>query len=504
MGRKQKSIKQLIEETGPTLTSHLIRKLESDGLTPDAARKRVSRRSKDINTIKNITFPRNTRFIYLDSQYNSYDYWTALVRELKQSNSAYYTAIASLLGRGGAVYRPFFDIISGSPDKQKKHISSSTLLGNMLKTNMVRTEYFGDDEIVILNDNISDLSFSYKRLKNNNLLENIILDAIRDWVGRLNFASWNVTKIRRKNDLPKCGSFYFDLCGPSYLFPLKRLRRNTVFPGFFVADVIYGNELDEEHIFYFIKKCITLSNLRNQSPFLPMLIGEHFSDQALHTCRQQGIIATTPRTLFGEDISAALKSLLDTLSNAATIASTNPDKIERLFNKLSSIEGAAGNLRGALFELLVGHMVRSIEGGSIDIGVIVTDSSEQKSAEIDVRLVKERKVSIYECKGYHPDTIVTEEEISYWINNRIPIIRSAHTQELRFRNSEFNFQFWTCGSFDKKAISLLNNARNNTTKYSIQWLDKDGLQKYCNQIHAPGIKKIINEHYLKHPLSKIK
>lgn len=45
---------------------------------------------------------------------------------------------------------------------------------------------------------------------------------------------------------------------------------------------------------------------------------------------------------------------MDTLTNAAAVAAASPEKLEKLFQKLSSIEGPAGNLRGALFELLVG------------------------------------------------------------------------------------------------------------------------------------------------------
>ncbi|MCE7887026.1 MAG: hypothetical protein DYH13_05930 [Alphaproteobacteria bacterium PRO2] len=83
-------------------------------------------------------------------------------------------------------------------------------------------------------------------------------------------------------------------------------------------------------------------------------------------------MATTPATLFGEDVAKALADLMDTLTNAAAVAASSPDQLEKLFQKLSGIEGSAGNLRGALFELLVGHMVRQLEGGSIDIGAIVS------------------------------------------------------------------------------------------------------------------------------------
>ena len=47
---------------------------------------------------------------------------------------------------------------------------------------------------------------------------------------------------------------------------------------------------------------------------------------------------------------------METLKNAAAIATTNPERLAKLIDDLSEIEGAAGNLRGVLFEKLINFL----------------------------------------------------------------------------------------------------------------------------------------------------
>ena len=224
------------------------------------------------------------------------------------------------------------------------------------------------------------------------LTENVLLDAIRTWAGKMNLASPSTTWIRDDNPAPQFATCRFHLCGPCYLRPVRRFSEQKLIPGFIVADVVVGAQLDKTSVAAFLRKCELLSHLRKIPQFLPMLIADGFTPEALRECRSSGIITTRPDTLFGQDVAPhALGDLLQTLSNAAAVAAANPDRIEELFRRLSTVEGSAGNLRGALFELVVGHMVRSIEGGSIDIGTLVRSPTRQ-CAEIDVRLVKERQV----------------------------------------------------------------------------------------------------------------
>jgi len=232
-----------------------------------------------------------------------------------------------------------------------------------------------------------------------------------------------------------------------------------------------------------------------------MLIADGFTPEALRACRSRGIMATRPETMFGQDVARALIDLFETLSNAAAMAAGRHERIENLFHRLSAIEGSAGNLRGALFELLVGHMVRSVEGGSIDIGVLVADPIARQRAEIDIRLVKERVVIIYECKGYQPSSVVRQEEVEEWLTKRVPIINNSHRREERFSDSRLRFEFWTCGTFDVEAVDFMKKAVAKTSKYDIAWKDGAAVREYAKLIKAPGIRKILDEHYFEHPLS---
>jgi hypothetical protein len=62
---------------------------------------------------------------------------------------------------------------------------------------------------------------------------------------------------------------------------------------------------------------------------------------------------------------------------------------------------------------------------------------------------------------------------------------------------------WTSGAFHPEAVQLLQNAKANTKKYEIAWKDGGEVRKYASKIKAPGIRKILDEHYFKHPLADI-
>ena len=227
-----------------------------------------------------------------------------------------------------------------------------------------------------------------------------------------------------------------------------------------------------------------------------MLIGDNFTPGALNALRKRGAIATTSASLFGETVARGLGDLLATLTRSA---GATPSQLDNLFAKLSSIEGAAGNLRGALFELVVGHCVRSLEGGTVEIGVIVTSDKGQR-AEIDVRNVREKIVTIYECKGYQADSQVNEDEVERWIEKKVPLIFNSLRRDDRYSDAEIRFEFWTCGGFRPGAMDVLEGAQHSIRRYKVGWKDGAAIQAYLRGLSAPGVRKIMEERYFKHPL----
>ena len=500
---KVSDVSELLASHGPALTSDIAARLRENGKSPEAARQSVSRLPPGVRVLHGIPFPKRARFIYLEQQFGTDQYWAALIKAIDTSSPAYAAALSALKTRGALVLLRHFDIVSGAPVRQKGQISSDTILARLTSAKLVSTiEIDGIGQCVTLADEESSAGFALPGMRARMLTEGVLLDAIRQWAGRMNMASPKATKIRDEVPSPQFGTFRFDLCGPSYLRPLARTRESKTDPGFLVADVLLNNEtLDEAAVAPFLRKCATLSHLHKIRPFLPMLIADSFTPEALRACRSRGIIATRPETLFGRDVAEALADLFKTLSNAAAMAAANPDRVENLFKRLSAIEGSAGNLRGALFELLVGHVVRSVEGGSIDIGVLVTDPRTGQKAEIDVRLVKERTVIVYECKGYQPSSTIRKDEIEEWLSKRIAIINATQRYEQRFDGCEFRFEYWTCGTFDEEAVAQLEAASIRTRKYAIGWKDGAAVREYAKAIKAPGIRKILNEHYFEHALA---
>ena len=164
------------------------------------------------------------------------------------------------------------------------------------------------------------------------------------------------------------------------------------------------------------------------------------------------------------------------------------------------IEGAAGNLRGALFEMIVGYLVREVEGNTIDIREIIYDPESRKAAEIDVRRIKERQECwFYECRARQPDARIGADEISAWIEkvNRIWLF---HRAEQRFQGCRFGFEIWTTGQFDDKALALLEEEKTKRTRIEIGWRDGAQVRDYAKRASRKAILDTLDEHYFKHPL----
>jgi hypothetical protein len=489
----------ILAQSGPMTTSKAAQILQDFGVPAAAARQRISRRKEPIRTLHGLPFPKRARFIYLDSQFGTDLYWSALIEAIGDANPAYAAALAGLRARGDIVLRKHFDIISGSPELQKGQLASSVVLKRLLSVQLLETvEIEGMGECIALAQSGDSRTYQARTLRARLLTESVLLDAIRAWAGRMNMTGSESTRIRDDSPDPKYSTFRFDLTGPCYLRPMMRYRAEKIDPGFFVADVFLGRDMDHKMVLPFLRKCTMLSSIKGALPFLPMLIADNFTPDALGACRKKGIITTRPETLFGQDVAKALGDLLQTLTRTAL---ATPSQIENLFKRLSTVEGSAGNLRGALFELIVGHLVRELEGGDLDLGSIVLDFESGKRAEIDVRLIKQKRVMIYECKGYQPSNLVRLPEIEKWVKEKVPTIYRALKREDRFSGSSFVFEFWTCGGFDAESLEYLETVKASTKKYEIGWKSGKDVQDYAQGMASSSLNKILSEHYFQHPIA---
>ncbi len=473
----------------------------NEGLTAEAARKRLSRIKEPILRFPVQLLPKNESFIYLQDQRKDEKFWINFLYAMRASGSAFGLAIDGLLARNGIVTEEEFSVISGSPSlPMKKQLMTENVIKRLLIAGVIERTATSDGNsyICILR---SELGHPDKEgLRGCQLTESIVLDALRELVRKIGFGSYNKIMIRGDSNRTPIGPFMFDLAGPSYLLPLKGSGPQ---PGFFVADVFVNKTLDENHINYFIRKTSMLNSVLKGSGVLAVLVADGFTGTALTKGHAAGISLATPKDLFGQRVGVAIQTLLQTLNNAAAYASSAPDRLTKLIDDLSEIEGAAGNLRGILFELLAAYLARR-DAVSIDMGIHARDPGTGKTADIDILKFTSQKAECVaiECKGKYPGGQVSLEEAQEWVR-RLPIFKNHLRSQSHLRETILSFELWTSGSFSEDALEYLNKEKGRRVKQSISWKDGVGILTMAHNGKEKAIADTLNQHFMRHPLNDV-
>lgn len=496
----KKTIEEILHRHGPMTSSALREKLIATGITEVNARQRISRAEGDVQRFTHFYLPKKEAFLYLTKDYNSRQYWNALLESHANARTVYAHTFFALRPYQGAIPAYLFSKVSGSPDKLKGQIASSRLETQLIKGSVLRKEtdvVLGECLVTYINDlnGVTDT----RHIRSQLLVEDILIKGVADWVRYNGLGSFHKIQVRNSQNMPSFSHHHWDLCAPSYILPIAAVQKNGMNNGFFVADIIYG-DLDSKSIQAYLTKVQRCRNMRNTRPFLAMLIAERFDKEGFHLAKQAGVMATTVSNLLGKDISALLSSLLNTLNRAGAIAAANPEKINELFKGLTRIEGAAINIRGVMFEMLVGHIVLKTQNVStVDLNKQI--STEAGKAEIDVIGFRaEAEIKCYECKGYEVKRLITVEMIEKWID-RIQRIRKYYNQIQVYRDRKMTFSFWTSSDFEPEALECLLYHKQRNTKFSLDWKNGSDILAIVKEDKLNSIADVLQEHYLRHPLA---
>ncbi|WP_052382329.1 hypothetical protein [Paraburkholderia kururiensis] len=412
-------LERLLADNGPMLSSELTRLLvDGHGVADAAARKRVSRLSPGIGRVS-IKFPRNASFLYLKRFFGTDQYWNNLTQAFLSTNSIYGLALAALRQRGDVMPASHWPIACGAV-KQKKHLAPETVLKNLLAAGVLTQHVVPSvGDCIGLAQGRDRYENASANLRARMLTESILLGAIKNWVRNLGLVSYGTVAMRGDGEaLPMVGTAAWDLTAPSYLFPLLRRSGADAKPGFFACDVLLGVDVNEDGLKPFIHKCNALRNLKNVGPCIQMFVAHRYTSAAFELAKQSGVMPATPETLFGTEVAEGLAQLLSVLRNALDSA-INPQFLDEVFTRLGKIEGAANNLRGALFEYLVADIARKEGSYQIRMNQHFRDETGAK-AEVDVIADSSpRAVRFIECKGYQPYGTIPEAMITTWLEKRV-------------------------------------------------------------------------------------
>ncbi len=431
----------LLKEDGPVTSSAILRKLEAEGVLPAAARKRLQRFGPEVRRLRNFGLPKNQQLFYLQQDWLSPRFKDALIRAWQESNSVHANTLAVLSDDGTPSPQGLVHMRSGVPIRLKRQVGFERLLSQLGQLELVQTYDVPElGRCVSLALLSSGPPSPPQYIRASLLAERIVIGSLREWLRKLGLISYEAGTVRGDEPSPEFAQFPFDLVSPSYARPLATDETKALQPGFMVADVWLGTTLSFGQVAGFIRKTSLIRAMPRSRPFMAFLVADRFSEDSWKLGKQKGLLFTTPEILFGREAQQALNNLVHALATAAETATTNPGIVADLFDQLGRIEGAAGNLRGPLFELIVAYVMGQLETGLLDIGRIVTAPDGQR-AEIDVFHRGRTLIRVCECRGHGPGHIVTEEKVRQWIDTRVPRIRQWLLAQAEYREIPYSFEY---------------------------------------------------------------
>lgn len=495
------SITTILKRLGPSLTSDVIAEIVKIGSSPTAARQRVTRSQSEYIRLAGIRFSKNARFIYLPEQFGTRAYWEGLERAFYKAGKSYWGTLATLRSRGGACPANLFPTISGVPQSRKGQLSPDRIKERLSAIQLIKET---NDEV--LGAYVEFVPLVLGKANTNKIqalliAENVALFGIKEWARHIGFGSFGKFAMRGDNAPPVVASMTWDLSAPSYFRPLLRVTEGKVRPGFMVCDINLCDVVGKDAVEAFVRKCDLASALPSIPPIMPILVGQVFSEEGFSFAKQKGILAVTTKALFGEAISKALDDLIKLMTDTGATVAMNPTHLEKVMKGLTTIEGAANNIRGSLFEFVVGSLVKDVEDGYLKIAEKKLHPQSGRYAEIDVYLDRgnEKGILVVECKSKLPNARVGLEEVQKWYSDRVPLIYDILSSDGSYTDKHFRFEIWSNGPFNDDALQWLENQPLEFPHYSFGWKDGVQLKTYADKAKASSLRKILNEHYFHHP-----
>lgn len=490
----------LVKKEGPCLSTELTEILVSKhGMTPAAARQRVSRGDPLVKRLAHLPFARRARFIYHQDDYASPRYWERLHAAILAVNGPYARAWGAVHARR-VVPEAHFLSVCGAPLAQKKQISAATLLQRLVDANVLAKANVPGLGMCVMSKRTyeSNLQWNFDKLaieaRARLVAEGILLESVKEWLRRLAIASYNKVHLRGAQ-MPRVGTFAWDLAAPSYLTSTITIQKDKgVKPGWVVCDVLLVESVQAAHVEPFLHKVRSTEALKNIGRSVYIMVAHGYEEDAFKALRGAGVIPATPASLFGKDVADGFRELAQTLEKAAEGA-VDPERFDALFAKLGKLEGAVGNMRGALFELLVAEVVRRTAVGQVRLNKIC--KGEDGIAEVDVYYVNDGvEALMIECKGMSPGTTVEDEEVGLWLTTRIKRVRD-HLKKIDWSGPLPKFELWTSGGLSESARERVEKTRvANAKKFELTVLEAEDLRGRVKALNDLPLLKTFERHFL--------
>ena len=484
MGR----VEEILKINGPMLSGKLAFILEQKySISNEAARKAISRARSPVQKLKVFPFNKNQVYCYLEEQYTSRGYRENLYESLKNESLAVSVILRALENNDYIMKKSLLSVYSKSPvENTKGHKRFDRIIINLIEQGILCEI---EEEFYCISSMYCGEEYNLIYSRSKEQISNIIVADFISWAAKLNIIAYNSFKVFP--DTTIFAHFKWFATIPSYVTPLSDTVKNR--PGFIIVDVLVKSNADIQDIEFFVEKVKIIRNFKGLPSFVPILLINGVSIEALQYLKANKIIVGILSNLFDRKYTETLMNIYNVLRNANAVITKNPQKLEELIKEIAKSEGRFNNVMGDLFECMVGLFFIRIGSKNIDMNKLVSNELGGKY-EIDVLVERDNKIIAIECKAYKGK--IEKEYVEKWLSSRIPVFRKF--LERKYPGTKIEFSLWSLGGFDDQAKAILKEHKSTVKKYQLSYYNKEEVYVYAKELGDKILCEQIKKHFMEY------
>lgn len=473
-------MENILNKKGPLMSNELSRLLEkSEGINYNTASQRVAR-NKKIQKIKGY-FISNLSLCYLEKHVKDGLLFDSLNKAMFENGKKYWYTLNALELHGGIINQVFLECYTNYPIRALKgHLPFEKIIQKFIKSNILNF----NKQYYIISPKLKKTNINSLASKTIEVIKGNIISDFGSLTKNIGLISYNTAE-----PFGEYGKLRWAFKGVSNITGLMQGNK----PGFILADIIIGTPIYEKDVLFFIEKIKHVQSFNNASKIIPFLIVDDLSKEALSALKYHGIAIGFIKELFGQKYAETLKELISVLNNAGASLKSSPEKYLDLIKELKKYnEGLANNIRGALFEFVVGHIHSLHSNNSIDLGREIIENNSRH--EIDVLANYNDKIVIAECKAKRSKTDL--KTIDKWLGKKIPAFKTWVGKQETWKKKKIEFEFWSTGGFTDEAMEKLDYISSSASKYKVSYFKPDDIRNKALTMGNKKLKEALDDFFL--------
>jgi hypothetical protein len=378
------TIESILRTNGPMISGELAKKLElAESIPYNTASQHVTR-NKKIFKIKGF-YRSNQSLCYLKIHENEEILYDSFIKSLYDFGRKYWFCINALNLHGGTLRKDFLECYTNYPVLPlKKHVPFNKVM-----------QKFVQNGVLVYNNSYYSIAPRFLISRQSPIANKTIEQIKEDTLSSFHMFAKNIGLISYKTGetFAEYGKFRWAFKGVSTITGLMQNEKT----GFLLADILMATSIYENDVKFFVEKIKHIQSFNGAPKLIPFLLVDDLDNKALRYLKSNGIIVGFIGELFGQKYAETLRELITILNNAGASLKSNPNKYLELIKQLKKYnEGLVNNIRGTLFEYMVGH-IHSINSQMLEIGREIIEFNSRH--EMDIYAIYSDKVVIAECKA---------------------------------------------------------------------------------------------------------